>query len=171
MVLTLVELSFTSEHHSKLSWVLLQGIGPLLKHKSLERKHLTFSYDHSPPEGMHKCKHGRITNDISFWSGNILHNMSLGWKRMWHFQGVCCRMATKTKKALTLTETVHSLVLKKIYSHWKPAQPAGPQIIFKLLKKHLFLVGHYRNVCVYFSAYTCDSVCFYECVELTQAGL
>lgn len=99
-VLAQVELSCTSEHRSKLSWVPVRWIGTLLKHKSLERKHLTFCYNHSPLRGMHKCKHGRINNDISFLSGNVLQNTSGGWKRMWHFQGVCCRMATKPKRLL-----------------------------------------------------------------------
>lgn len=78
--------------------------GTLWKHKSPERNHLTFCYNHSLLWRTHTNAqpHARICMQTrkqwyQFQSGNILQNMSGGQKRTWHFQGVCCRMATKPK--------------------------------------------------------------------------
>ena len=105
LVLARGELPFTSEHHSLPYAEGLSSecpeIGTLLKHKSPERVCLTFCYNQSAQENTHTHTHTHTRKQwYQFQSGNILQNMSGGWERMWHFQGVCCRMATKPKRLL-----------------------------------------------------------------------
>lgn len=109
------------------------------------------------------CTQGN--NDISFKAATF-SRIWAGAERERDISKVCAvawQPWQLNQKTVNLTESVHLSVLHSS-SPSKQAQPTGANIIFNLPKKHLFLVGHYRNVCdcvcVEFSHVTlCECVC------------
>lgn len=162
LILSRGELSFTSEHHSVPSAERLSSerleIGTLLKHKSPERKHLTFRHNHRLLGRTHKNTriHTNKGNNYITLKVATFSKIWAGAERQCDISEVCAvawQPWQLNQKAVNLTESV-------LYSSspWKQSQLAGAKIIFNLLKMHLFLVGHHRNVCLGECASTCDRV-------------